>query len=61
MTSVVPLEQKVLKENDRLAIELRERFAAANTLVVNLISSPGSGKTRLLERTLEEQDGVVAK
>jgi hydrogenase nickel incorporation protein HypB len=53
MTNVVPLEQKVLKENDRLAIELRERFAAAKTLVVNLISSPGSGKTRLLERTLE--------
>ncbi|MGN6182298.1 MAG: hydrogenase nickel incorporation protein HypB [Thermoanaerobaculia bacterium] len=61
MTSVVPLEQKVLKENDRLAIELRERFAAANTLVVNLISSPGSGKTRLLERTLELlPDGVHA-
>jgi hydrogenase nickel incorporation protein HypB len=53
MTTVVPLEQKVLKENDRLAIELRERFAAAGTLVVNLISSPGSGKTRLLERTLD--------
>jgi hydrogenase nickel incorporation protein HypB len=53
MTTVVPLEKKVLKENDRLAIELRERFAAAGTLVVNLISSPGSGKTRLLERTLE--------
>ncbi|HEX2833448.1 MAG TPA: hydrogenase nickel incorporation protein HypB [Thermoanaerobaculia bacterium] len=61
MTNVVPLEQKVLKENDRLAIELRERFAKANTLVVNLISSPGSGKTRLLERTLELlPDGVHA-
>ncbi len=59
MTNVVPLEQKVLKENDRLAIELRERFAAAGTLVLNLISSPGSGKTRLLERTLELlPDGV---
>lgn len=53
MTTIVPLEQKVLKENDRLAIELRGRFAAAGTLVLNLISSPGSGKTRLLERTLE--------
>jgi hydrogenase nickel incorporation protein HypB len=61
MTSVVPLEQKVLKENDRLALELRERFAAAGTLVLNLISSPGSGKTRLLERTLEMlPDGLRA-
>jgi hydrogenase nickel incorporation protein HypB len=53
MSSVVPLEQKVLKENDRIALELRQRFADAGTLVLNLISSPGSGKTRLLERTLE--------
>ncbi|HUP62121.1 MAG TPA: hydrogenase nickel incorporation protein HypB [Thermoanaerobaculia bacterium] len=50
---VVPVETKVLNENQRIAAELRERFARAGTLVVNLISSPGSGKTRLLERTLE--------
>jgi hydrogenase nickel incorporation protein HypB len=53
MTSIVPVEKKVLNENQRLAAELRDRFAASRTLVVNLISSPGSGKTRLLERTLE--------
>lgn len=53
MTEVVVLEKKVLNENQRLAAELRERFARAGTLVVNLISAPGSGKTRLLERTLE--------
>jgi hydrogenase nickel incorporation protein HypB len=49
----VPLEKKVLSENDRVAAELRERFHANNVLVVNLISSPGSGKTTLLEKTLE--------
>ncbi len=49
----VPLERKVLSENDRIAAGLRERFARRGTLVVNLISSPGSGKTSLLERTLE--------
>ena len=49
----VPLEKKVLKENDRIAAELRERFQANGTLCVNLISSPGSGKTSLLERTLQ--------
>jgi hydrogenase nickel incorporation protein HypB len=53
MTNVVPVEKKVLNENQRLAAELRDRFAKSGTLVVNLISSPGSGKTRLLERTLE--------
>jgi hydrogenase nickel incorporation protein HypB len=51
--SQVPLERKVLKENDRIALNLRERFRSAGTLAVNLISSPGSGKTSLLERTLE--------
>jgi len=49
----VPLEQKVLKENDRIAAELRTRFADAGVLCLNLISSPGAGKTALLERTLE--------
>jgi hydrogenase nickel incorporation protein HypB len=49
----VLLEQKVLNENARIAAELRARFAAHNILCLNLISSPGSGKTSLLERTLE--------
>jgi hydrogenase nickel incorporation protein HypB len=49
----VPLRQKVLKENDRIARELRERFRDERTLTLNLISSPGSGKTSLLEKTLE--------
>jgi len=48
----VPLERKVLNENDRLAAELRQGFLRHGTLCVNLISSPGSGKTMLLERTL---------
>src|SRR6516225_5862158 len=49
----VPLEKKVLSENDRVASELRERFREEGILCLNLISSPGSGKTSLLERTLE--------
>ena len=48
----VPLERKVLSENDRLAAELRQGFLRHGTWCVNLISSPGSGKTMLLERTL---------
>ncbi|HUJ95800.1 MAG TPA: hydrogenase nickel incorporation protein HypB [Terriglobales bacterium] len=49
----VPLERKVLSENARIAADLREQFARHNVLCLNLISSPGSGKTSLLERTLE--------
>lgn len=52
----VPLERKVLSENDRIASELRESFRAHGVLCLNLISSPGSGKTTLLERTLEGFD-----
>lgn len=46
------VEKKVLSENDRLAAELRQRYYDQNVLCVNLISSPGSGKTALLEKTL---------
>jgi hydrogenase nickel incorporation protein HypB len=48
----VPLEQKVLSDNDRAAAGLRERFQAGGTLCLNLIGSPGCGKTALLEKTL---------
>ncbi len=49
----IPLEMKVLNENDRVAARLRESFREHGVLCLNLISSPGSGKTSLLERTLE--------
>ncbi len=52
----VPLERKVLNENDRIAAGLRERFQRGGVFCLNLISSPGSGKTALLERTLEGFD-----
>ena len=42
----------MLSENDRLAALIRQRLAAKGILAINLVSSPGSGKTRLLERTL---------
>src|SRR5215472_6786562 len=46
------VEKKVLSENDRLAAALRQRYRDENVLCVNIISSPGSGKTALLEKTL---------
>jgi len=52
----VQMEGKVLNENERAAADLREEFARHGIFVVNLIGSPGSGKTALLERTLESYD-----
>jgi len=52
MTEKVTIEQKVLSENDRLADELRQSLAKHRVLCLNLVSSPGSGKTSLLEKTL---------
>jgi hydrogenase nickel incorporation protein HypB len=51
---IVEVRQGVLKKNDLLARDLRQRFQAAGVYVVNLVSSPGAGKTALLERTLTE-------
>jgi hydrogenase nickel incorporation protein HypB len=48
----VDVRQRILSDNAAAAATLRERFAAAHTLVLNLISSPGSGKTTLLEATV---------
>jgi hydrogenase nickel incorporation protein HypB len=46
----VLLEEALLSRNDHLAAHNREHFRAAGVRVVNLLSSPGSGKTALLER-----------
>jgi hydrogenase nickel incorporation protein HypB len=49
---VVDVEKDILHENDLLAERNRGYFEAKNILALNLVSSPGSGKTSLLERTL---------
>jgi hydrogenase nickel incorporation protein HypB len=51
-TRLVEVRQNVLKENDIVARELRQRFHDAGVFVVSLVSSPGSGKTAFLEKTL---------
>lgn len=60
---LVEVRQNVLKQNDLLARALRERFQAADVYVVSIVSSPGSGKTAFLEKTLSalrEQYRVAA-
>ena len=49
VTRELPLHSALLHRNDAGAAALRQRFAAAGVLAVNLLSSPGSGKTALLE------------
>src|SRR5947199_5123588 len=53
-TRIVELRQGSLKKNDELERGLRSRFESAGVLVLNLVSSPGTGKTAFLERTLRE-------
>jgi hydrogenase nickel incorporation protein HypB len=49
---LIEVRKNVLKQNDVVARELREQFRAAGVFVVSLVSSPGSGKTMFLEKTL---------
>lgn len=49
----VDLREKVLSANEKIAIANRERFGDTGTLVLNLVSSPGSGKTSLVEETVK--------
>ncbi len=50
---VITIERKILAKNDEIATQNRELFAKHGLFVFNLVSSPGAGKTSLLERTLE--------
>ena len=49
--SVITVERKVLEKNDMVAVENRKKFKENKTFTLNLVSSPGSGKTSLVERT----------
>jgi len=53
-TKTLKLEENLLAKNDRLAERNRALFEARGLLVLNLVSSPGSGKTSILERTLAD-------
>jgi len=50
----IQLEQDILSKNNQSAQRNRGYFEAKNILALNLVSSPGSGKTSLLERTLHD-------
>ncbi|MFH1966042.1 MAG: hydrogenase nickel incorporation protein HypB [Acidobacteriota bacterium] len=52
MSQEIRIEKKVLSENERLAAELRNKMVLNGVLSLNIVSSPGAGKTSLLEKTL---------
>ena len=49
--SLITIERKILEKNDAIASENRKNFSSKNIFAINLVSSPGSGKTSLVERT----------
>lgn len=53
----IPVVRNVLEANEKMAAQVRQRLSARNILALNLISSPGAGKTALLERTLRDLAG----
>lgn len=55
----IAVGQAVLAKNDRLAERNRGYFMAKNLLVLNLLSSPGSGKTAFLERMVQDMGGRI--
>ena len=54
---IVTIERGILSKNDAFAAENRRAFADAGVFALNLVSSPGAGKTSLLVRTIEALKG----
>ena len=54
--SIVTVERKILEKNDDVAAQNRQISKNNNLFAINLLSSPGSGKTSLLEKTMEYLD-----
>jgi len=55
----ITLEESILAKNDRIARDNRSWFTQNGIIVFNLISSPGSGKTYLLEKTIQKLGSKV--
>ncbi len=57
--SVITVERKVLEKNDTIAQDNRRTFNENKIFSINLLSSPGSGKTSIVEKTIEYLSGKV--
>ena len=59
MTQRVPVVENILSANDRLAAENRARIDSAGVFAINIMASPGAGKTSLIEQTLPRLKGKL--
>ncbi len=53
MARKIPVIEKIFSANDRLAIENRQKLDEAGVLAINLMASPGAGKTSIIEQTIK--------
>ena len=58
--TIIEVEQDILRQNDMMAARNRGYFEAKHILALNLVSSPGSGKTSILERTLKDLENQLS-
>ncbi len=56
---VIDIRERVMEQNDRIAALVRQRLDDSGVPALNLMSSPGAGKTSLLERTLADQGSLL--
>jgi len=59
MPNSIPVVEKILSANDRIAAENRERLQSEGVTTVNIMASPGAGKTTLLLATIEALQNVL--
>jgi hydrogenase nickel incorporation protein HypB len=57
--SLITIERKILEKNDGIAQKNRELLKSKKIFTINIVSSPGSGKTSLLEKTIEKLKGEI--
>ncbi len=57
--SVITVERKVFEKNDIIASKNRKDFIDNKIFVINLVSSPGSGKTSIVEKTIELSEDKI--
>ena len=58
MTTRIPVIEKILSANDRIAQDNRDRLDAAGVFAINVMASPGAGKTSIIERTVPALSGA---
>ena len=54
MTERIAVVEEIMGANDRLAAQNRKRLDEAGVFAINIMASPGAGKTSLIERTVKE-------